>query len=76
MVNIDAQIADFAILDNTTRFTFHTAKDGYGPYHIHVPNTADYVFFEADVSIGVIGKPSFRFPTAFMDSLQLESNVS
>ncbi|KAJ2983705.1 hypothetical protein NQ176_g504 [Zarea fungicola] len=73
VINIEAEIADFSSLDNKKTFTFHTAKDGFGPYHVHVPNTEKYIFLHVDTSIGVSGTSSQRHPTAFIDSVRLES---
>ncbi|CEJ87232.1 hypothetical protein VHEMI04346 [[Torrubiella] hemipterigena] len=73
LVTFDTLISDFGALDVRKTFSFHTAKDGFGPYHIHAPNTAKYEFFEVEAGVGVAGESSFRHPTIFVDNVQLET---
>ncbi|KAJ2977807.1 hypothetical protein NQ176_g4164 [Zarea fungicola] len=75
IVTVNTLQADFAVFSVEKQFTFHTAKDGFGPYHIVAPNTGKYVFLTVEGSVGVPGTASFRKPTVFMDSVSLETTA-
>lgn len=72
IITFDTLISDFNALDVEKRFTFHTVTDGFGPYHIVAPNTANYIFFQVEAGVGVPGK-SFRHPAVFVDNVSLET---
>lgn len=73
IITFDTLISDFGSLDVRKTFNFHTATDGFGPYHIHAPNTERYFFFEVEAGVGIPGESSFRHPTVFVDNVELES---
>lgn len=72
IITFDTLISDFANVSVEKQFTFHTATDGFGPYHIVAPNTANYIFFEIDAGVGIPGE-SFRHPAVFVDNVRLET---
>jgi uncharacterized metal-binding protein len=49
-IQIQTVMGDFGLveLDHRNTFTFHTADDGLGPYHIVVPNSDPYIYLQID----------------------------
>lgn len=75
IVTVNTLQADFAVFSVEKQFTFHTAKDGFGPYHIVAPNTGKYIFLTVEASVGVPSTASFRKPAVFVDGVNLETTA-
>ncbi|KAJ4854921.1 uncharacterized protein T069G_10479 [Trichoderma breve] len=74
-VRIFTLFSDFGSVDIRNTFEFHTATDGWGPYHVNVSsNGVEYRFLEVDVVLP--DEDSQRgglSPAFFVDNLVLES---
>ncbi|KAL6818343.1 hypothetical protein GGI42DRAFT_309820 [Trichoderma sp. SZMC 28013] len=74
-VRVSTLFSDFAAVDISHAFDFHTATDGWGPYHVSTTsNGVEYQFLEVDVVLPDEGtQAGGRLPAFFVDSLVLES---
>ncbi|KAL6694011.1 hypothetical protein J3F84DRAFT_395751 [Trichoderma pleuroticola] len=62
-VRITTLQTDFAAVDINNTFDFHTATDGWGPYHVSATSNG----------VNYLHQPVRFFPTFFVDSLVMES---
>ncbi|QYT02144.1 hypothetical protein H0G86_009151 [Trichoderma simmonsii] len=74
-VEVFTLFSDFADVEIRHGFTFHTATDGWGPYHVSVSsNGVEYRFLEVDVVLpDEDPQQGGLSPAFFVDNLVLES---
>ncbi|KAF3076719.1 hypothetical protein CFAM422_001560 [Trichoderma lentiforme] len=74
-VEVFTLFSNFADVEIRHGFTFHTATDGWGPYHVSVSsNGVEYRFLEVDVVLpDEDSQQGGLSPAFFLDNLVLES---
>ncbi|KAK4085088.1 uncharacterized protein Triagg1_78 [Trichoderma aggressivum f. europaeum] len=74
-VRVSTLFSDFGNVDISHAFDFHTATDGWGPYHVSATsNGVEYQFLEVDVVLpDEDTQQGGKLPAFFVDSLVLES---
>lgn len=70
---IGTTTTDFVDIE-TKEFHFHTASDGFGPYHVIVPTSKHYLQLEVSSEILPADKHvAPRFPSFFIDTVAVET---